>query len=164
MSVRLNIWIAFGSWFEQIINRNENRQLGESEHHLMLYRENVHFLIWSLYLLWFTEAVAVCPYLFKTHTKIFMEEMKECLGLLKKKIKGAGDRDKNKAGQSRSAESGWQVRGGSYWPAYLCICVKVTNPKPKTETCPKSKAIWRTELLRKKETTNAICTCIEGGI
>ena len=37
-----------------------------------------------------------------------MEEMKEYLGLLKKKkkIKGAGDRDKNKAGQSRSAESG----------------------------------------------------------
>lgn len=46
------------------------------------------FLIWSLYLLWFIEAVAVCPYLFETHTKIFMEETKEYLGLLKKKSGG----------------------------------------------------------------------------
>ena len=37
--------------------------------------------------MWFIEAVAVCPYLFETHTKIFMEEIKEYLGLLKKKIK-----------------------------------------------------------------------------
>lgn len=88
--------------------------------------------------MWLTEAVAVYPYLLETHTKIFMEEMKEYLGLLKKKkIEGAGDRDKNKTGQSRSVESGSQVRGGSYWSAYLRICVKVTNQQPKTEMCPK---------------------------
>ena len=57
--------------------------------------------------MWLTEAVAVYPYLLETHTKIFMEEMKEYPGLLKKKkkIKGAGDREKNKTGQSRSVES-----------------------------------------------------------
>lgn len=72
---------------KSLTEKKKTRQLEESEHHLMLYWENGHFLIWSLYLLWFTEAVAVCPYLFETHTKIFMEEIKEYLGLLKKKIK-----------------------------------------------------------------------------
>ena len=38
--------------------------------------------------MWLTEAVAVYPYLLETHTKIFMEEMKEYPGLLKKKSRG----------------------------------------------------------------------------
>ena len=38
--------------------------------------------------MWLTEAVAVYPYLLETHTKIFMEEMKEYPGLFKKKSRG----------------------------------------------------------------------------
>ena len=35
--------------------------------------------------MWLTEAVAVYPYLLETHTKIFMEEMKNIQDCLKKK-------------------------------------------------------------------------------
>ena len=46
--------------------------------------------------MWFTEAVAVYPYLLETHTKIFMEEMKEYPGLLKKKKKSRGQETERK--------------------------------------------------------------------